>query len=214
MAPASAPSSRFAANLGAVRAIVARVDRAVTIVAVSKGRSLEECRQAVAAGLPLGENRVAEALTKLAGLPAAEWHLIGHLQTNKVARAAGRFALIQSLDSERLAERLARAAAGQPVLVEVNVSGEAAKQGVAPESALELCAFADRAGLQLQGLMCVGPLNADPRPAFLELARLRDRAEQRLGRPLPVLSMGMTDDFEVALECGSTMLRLGRRLFE
>lgn len=213
MAPASPPSSRFAANLARLRERLARVDREVAIVAVTKGRSVDQCREAAAAGLPLGENRVGEALAKLHALPAAEWHLIGHLQANKVGRAAGRFALIQSLDSERLAELIASRAPGQAVLVEVNVSREAAKHGVAPPAASELCASALRAGLDVRGLMCVGPLHSDPRPAFLELARLRDDAQQRLGRPLPLLSMGMTDDYEAALDCGSTMLRIGRALF-
>jgi uncharacterized pyridoxal phosphate-containing UPF0001 family protein len=143
-------------------------------------------------------------------VPRATWHLIGHLQTNKV-RYAQRFALVQSLDSVHLAEALA-ARGGAAALLEVNVSGEAQKHGVAPEDALEVAARV--AGLvDLRGLMAMGPTTGDPRPAFAQLRRLRDEAEQRLGRPLPVLSMGMSDDLEAAVAEGSTMLRLGRALF-
>ena len=181
-------------------------------MAVTKGRPLAACREAHALGLAVGENRVQEALSKLEALPAAEWHLVGHLQRNKVRRAAGRFALIQSLDSLELAEAIARRDPEQQVLLEVNVARESQKQGCDPAEAVGLATTL--AGLlPLRGLMCVGPLNADPQPAFEELRRLRDLAEQRLGAPLPVLSMGMSDDFEAALAAGSSMLRLGRFLF-
>jgi pyridoxal phosphate enzyme (YggS family) len=185
----------------------------VTIVAVTKGRSLDDCRAAQEAGLAdLGENRVQEAMPKLNALPEARWHLVGHLQRNKVRQAAGRFALIQSVDSLRLAEALAALDEKQAVLVEVNVAREEQKHGCPPEQALELTAEVARI-LPLRGLMCIGPLSADPRPAFEELRRLRDEAEQYLGTALPVLSMGMTDDFDAGLAAGSTMLRLGRFLF-
>lgn len=203
-------------RLQAVRDRIKRGGRdpsAVDIVAVTKGQPLAACREALASGLSmLGENRIQEALPKLEALPEAEWHLIGHLQTNKVRRAAGRFALIQSVDSERLAAAIAAREPRQPVLLEINVAREASKSGATPEQALDL-AVRVAALLDLRGLMAIGPLDRDPAPAFHELRRLRDEAEQRLGRSLPVLSMGMSDDFEAALDAGSTMLRLGRILF-
>ena len=205
------------ARLAEVRERIRRTGRdpdEITIVAVTKGRSLEQCREALEAGLgDLGENRVQEALPKLEALPAARWHLVGHLQRNKVRLAAGRFALIQSVDSRELATEITGRAPGQQVLLEVNVAREEQKYGCPPEQAVHLAA--EVAGLlPLQGLMCIGPLNGDPRPAFEELRRLRDEAEQYLGAALPVLSMGMTDDFEAAVAGGSSMLRLGRLLFE
>jgi pyridoxal phosphate enzyme (YggS family) len=205
---------QVAANLAATRTRIERAGgdpSAIAIVAVSKGQPAEACRAAVEAGLTvLGENRVQEALGKMDEVPGAVWHLIGHLQTNK-ARHAGRFALVQSLDSPRLAQALA-AHGHIAALLEVNVSREAHKQGVAPERAIDLAA--EVAGLvDLRGLMGMGPAEGDPRPAFAELRRLRDEAEQRLGRALPVLSMGMSDDLEAAVAEGSTMVRIGRALF-
>lgn len=183
-----------------------------TIVAVTKSRSLEECRAALAAGLrDLGENRVQEALPKMDALPDARWHLIGHLQTNK-ARYAGRFSLVQSVDSAHLAGAIARHAPGHPCLLQVNTSREPQKHGCAPEEAVDLAVVIGGL-LDLQGLMCVGPEGRDPRPSFALLRRLREQAQERLGRPLPILSMGMTDDWREALAEGSSMLRLGRLLF-
>jgi hypothetical protein len=185
----------------------------VAIVAVTKGFGVEVCREAMAAGLHvLGENRVQEALTKMETLDGAQWHLIGHLQTNKVKQAAGRFALIQTVDSVRLAEAIARHAPGQAVLVEVNIAREAQKSGVAPDQAVELIKTVSTL-LDLQGLMGMGPSNGDPTSAFTELRTLHDEAQQRVGKGLPVLSMGMSGDFEAALAAGSTMLRLGQALF-
>ena len=185
----------------------------VAIVAVTKGFGVEVCREAMAAGLHvLGENRVQEALPKMDAVDGAQWHLIGHLQTNKVKLAAGRFALIQTVDSVRLAEAIARHAPGQAVLVEVNIAREAQKSGVAPDQALELIKTVSTL-LDLQGLMGMGPSDGDPTPAYMELRTLHDEAEQRVGNGLPVLSMGMSGDFEAALAAGSTMLRLGQALF-
>jgi len=185
----------------------------VAIVAVTKGLGVEACREAIAAGLQmLGENRVQEALPKMAEVPNARWNLIGHLQTNKVKQVAGRFALIQTVDSVRLAEAIARQAPSQAVLVEVNIAREAQKSGVSPEAALELIATVATL-LDVQGLMGMGPSDGDPAPAFTELRRLHDEAEQRVGKGLPVVSMGMSGDFEAALAEGSTMLRLGQALF-
>jgi PLP dependent protein len=185
----------------------------VEIVAVTKGFDVSVCRLAVQAGLRnLGENRVQEALKKMDDVARAEWHLIGHLQTNKVKQAAGRFALIQSVDSVRLADAIAAHNPNQAVLVEVNVAREAQKSGIAPEHALELITAVSNA-LDLQGLMAMGPVEGDPTRAFNELRRLRDEAEQRTGKRLSILSMGMSGDFEAALAAGSTMLRLGQALF-
>jgi PLP dependent protein len=186
----------------------------IAIVAVTKGFGVEVCREALAAGLRLlGENRVQEALTKMDEVTGpAQWHLIGHLQTNKVKQAAGRFALIQSVDSLRLAEAIARHAPNQAVLVEVNIAREPQRSGVPPEQAIEL-ASAVAGLLDLQGMMGMARAEDDPAPDFNELRVLHDQAEQRLGKGLPVLSMGMSGDFEAALTAGSTMLRLGQALF-
>ena len=203
-------------NLASVRERIARAGRdpsEITIVAVTKGFGPDVCRQALDAGLSiLGENRVQEALTKMESVQGAEWHLIGHLQTNKVRQAARRFALIQSIDSLHLAEALARTDHLQKVLVEVNVAREPQKSGVDPGRALEL--VDQVAGLlDLRGLMAMGPAEGDPRAAFDELRTLRDQAQQRLGKALPILSMGMSGDFEAAVAAGSTMVRLGQVLF-
>jgi pyridoxal phosphate enzyme (YggS family) len=185
----------------------------VAIVAVTKGFDVSVCRLALQAGLRnLGENRVQEALKKMDHVPNTEWHLIGHLQTNKVKQAVGRFALIQTVDSLRLAQEIARHASNQAVLVEVNIAREPQRSGVAPEDALELVANVATM-LDLHGLMGMGPATGDPARAFNELRRLHDKAEQRIGKGLPVLSMGMSGDFEAALAAGSTMLRLGQALF-
>jgi pyridoxal phosphate enzyme (YggS family) len=203
-------------NLAKVRERIARAGRdpeSVAIVAVTKGFDISVCRDALAAGLRvLGENRVQEAIDKIDQLPEAEWHLIGHLQTNKARQAAGRFALIQSVDSARVAEALARAVPTQQVLVEVNVAREPQKSGADPAHALEVI-IAVAGILDLKGLMAMGPSTGDPTPAFTELRELRDRAEDRIGNELPILSMGMSGDFEAALASGSTMLRLGQVLF-
>jgi pyridoxal phosphate enzyme (YggS family) len=205
------------ARISALIAAAGRNPDEVAIVAVTKGFGVETCREALAAGLRmLGENRVQEALPKMEKLPGPQWHLIGHLQTNKVKQAAGRFALIQTVDSARLAEAIARHAPAQAVLqavlVEVNIAREPQRSGVSPEEAVELIASASRL-LDVQGVMGMGPAERDPMPAFTELRRLRDEAEQRIGKALPVLSMGMSGDFQHALAAGSTMLRLGQALF-
>ena len=206
----------LADNLKSVRERIARaganpVD--VTIVAVTKGFGVDTCREALDAGLKvLGENRVQEALAKMDEVQGPEWHLIGHLQTNKVKAAAGRFALIHSVDSPRLAEALAAVDSSQQVLVEVNVAREAQKSGVAPEAAQDVIRAVSEM-LDLRGLMAMGPLGGDPTPCFTELRAIRDDAQQRLGKALPILSMGMSADFEKAVAAGSTMVRLGTVLF-
>lgn len=205
----------IAARLAGVRNRIERAGgdpEAIEILGVTKGQPAAVCRAAVALGLTrLGENRVQEALGKMAEVEGAEWHLIGHLQTNKVRLAAARFALVQSLDSIHLAEALA-ARGPQAVLLEVNVAREPAKHGFAPEQ-VPAAARAVSSLLQVRGLMGMGPLEGDPGPAFAELARLRSETEQVLGAALPILSMGMSHDLEAAVAAGSTLLRLGRALF-
>jgi len=206
----------IAQRLVSVRERIARTGRNpddIVIVAVTKGFGAETCKAAIEAGLRvLGENRVHEAKLKMEMVPGAVWHLIGHLQTNKVRQAAGHFALIHSVDSVRLAADLARADPEQAVLLEVNVAREAQKHGVEPGHAVDVISAVSSL-LQLKGLMAMGPSAGDPAPAFRELRQLRDEAEQRLGKRLPVLSMGMSGDFEAAVEAGSTMVRLGQALF-
>ena len=203
-------------NLKAVRERIRNTGRDpddVTIVAVTKGFSPEVCRQALDAGLKtLGENRVQEALSKMNEVEGAEWHLIGHLQRNKVKLIIGRFALIQSIDSVHIAESVAAIDSSQPVLVEVNVAQEPRKTGVEIGAAP---AVIDQVAeiLDLRGLMGMGPAVGDPTHAFERLRTFRDEAQQRLGRALPILSMGMSGDFESAVKAGSTMLRLGQILF-
>jgi pyridoxal phosphate enzyme (YggS family) len=205
-----------AENLATVRERVSRAGRdpsEITIVAVTKGFGPEVCRSALDAGLTiLGENRVQEGVAKMEDVKAGTWHLIGHLQTNKVRIATEHFAVIQSVDSARLAEAISRVDQGMGVLVEVNVAREPQKSGADPDRALEI--ITATAGLvDLKGLMAMGPSQGDPTPAFVELRRLRGEAEQRLGKALPILSMGMSGDFEAAVAAGSTMLRLGQALF-
>lgn len=205
-----------AENLESVRRRITRAGGdpgAVAIVAVTKGFGPEVCRQALGAGLTvLGENRVQEALLKMKEVVGAEWHLIGHLQTNKARAAAHHFTLIHSVDSRHLAEALARIDPTQAVLVEVNIAREAQKTGADPDLALELIE-AVSGMLELRGLMAMGPAEGDPSAAFHDLRALRDQAQERLGKSLPILSMGMSLDFEAAVAAGSTMLRLGQVLF-
>lgn len=198
-------------------------------MAVTKTVDPERIRQAYASGLRLfGENRVQEFESKLAaltGLMEAEWRLIGHLQSNKATKAAELFAGVDSIDSLRLAEKLNAAAAGSgkilPVLIEINIGGEQSKQGIAPGSAdLEqlLRAAPSLAALRFRGLMSVPPFADDAesvRPYFRQLRKLRDEIARR---KLPAvemdeLSMGMSHDFEVAIEEGATCVRIGTSIF-
>ena len=201
----------------------------VALMAVTKTFPPEIIREAYDAGQRLfGENRVQEFAEKaplLADLPGIEFHLIGHLQSNKAAKAAQIFFGIDSLDSPHLAEKLNAAAerAGKrlPVLIEINVGGEAAKTGIVPDSP-ELDTLLTAAPrlecLEFRGLMSIPPFTEDPgaaRPYFLQLQQLRD---QIAARKLPaigmdVLSMGMSHDFEVAIEEGSTCVRVGTAIF-
>ena len=197
----------------------------VRIIAVTKTHPIERVREAAAQGLlDVGENRVQEALAKQEAWPDApvRWHLIGHLQRNKAKLAAGRFALIHSLDSVRLADALEQAAAAkdavQDVLVQVNVAREDQKDGCAPEDAEGLVVHAlARPHLRLRGMMAMAPFTDDmavQRATFKGLRELRDRCAAGAGRDtLGELSMGMSSDFEIAVEEGATLLRLGTILF-
>jgi len=203
-----------------------RTAEAVTLVAVTKTVDAGLARMLCELGVSdLGENRVREAqakATQLADCPV-RWHMVGHLQTNKARLAVRIFSLIHSLDSARLADALQRRAAQDglavPVLIEVNTSAEATKFGVPPEGALELAQTVDsRQHLELRGLMTMAPIverSADTRPYFRRLRELRDRINDSasLRRPLTELSMGMTQDFEVAIDEGATMVRIGSALF-
>ena len=196
---------------------------------VTKQVEPRRIREGYDAGLRrFGENRVQEFSEKvnlLRDLPLATFHLIGHLQSNKAARAAELFAGVDSLDSLRLAEKLAAAAAklGKklPVLIEVNLGGEAAKTGLAPDSGEleELLAAAPRlSALDFRGLMAIPPHTTDPegaRPYFRRLRELREaiRARNLPGIAMQTLSMGMSHDFEVAIEEGATCVRLGTAIF-
>ncbi|MHB8514018.1 MAG: YggS family pyridoxal phosphate-dependent enzyme [Dehalococcoidia bacterium] len=214
----------LAARIAAVRARIdaacaraGRDPRGVTLVGVSKTHSASTIAAAHAAGLKdFGENRVQEAAPKIETLRASGmspvWHLVGHLQTNKARAALGLFDILHGVDSERLAEAISRDAA-RPVrlLVQVNVVGETSKYGVASGAVAGLVACIRRMpNVELTGLMTVGPRVDNPedaRAAFRELRALRDA----LG--LRDLSMGMTEDFEVAVEEGATLVRVGRALF-
>ena len=185
--------------------------------------SAESVAEAIAAGQRLfGENRVQEALDKMGRSPAgARWHLVGHLQRNKARHAVGAFELIHGVDDAALAEEIDRRAAVkgivQAVLIQVNLAKEATKHGADEEAVWPtLDAVASLQHLQVRGLMTIPPPVDDPeasRPWFRRLRVLRDRASDRLGRPLPDLSMGMTDDFEIAIEEGATLVRVGRAIF-
>jgi len=195
----------------------------VTLLAVTKTHPPETVKAAVEAGqLLFGENKVQEAKAKIPLCPGkARWHFIGHLQSNKCRDAVHFFEMIQSVDSLALAQeihkRADQAAKTMPVLLEVNVAGEASKFGYAPERLL--VEFAELNGLpriEIHGLMTVPPWTAEPekvRPHFRRLRDLKEQCEQILGAALPHLSMGMTGDFEIAIEEGATIVRIGTALF-
>jgi len=200
-----------------------------TLMAVSKTLAPEHIREAYQAGLRVfGENRVQEFSSKagaLANLKDAGWHMIGHLQTNKTAKAVELFTAVDSVDSLRLAEKLNSSAQQMGkrlvALIEINVGGEAAKSGMLPES-LELDELLKAAPrllqLEFRGLMTIPPFLDDPqraRPYFSKLRELRDQiAARKLARiDMDVLSMGMSHDFEVAIEEGSTCVRIGTAIF-
>lgn len=201
----------------------ARDPREVTILGVTKTKPAETVLAAFDAGIEeVGENYVQELLEKhpVVDRPV-RWHFIGHLQRNKVRQISRFVHLIHGVDSVRLASEIDRqgAAAGRriPVLLQVNTSGEESKYGIDPAAAVELGAAIERLpNVELCGMMTLAAFLDDPegtRPMFRLLRSLRDDLAARLGRPLPVLSMGMTLDFEVAIEEGATIVRIGTALF-
>ena len=195
----------------------------VQLLAVTKSHPPETVAAAAQLGLNLfGENKVQEAKAKIPLCPGRlRWHFIGHLQSNKCRDAVELFEMIQGVDSLPLAQEIARraesAAKTMPVLLEVNVAGEASKFGYAPVKLLaELKAINALPRIEIHGLMAVPPWSDDPeksRPHFRQLRELKAQCEQILGAPLPHLSMGMSDDFEVAVEEGATLVRIGTALF-
>ena len=209
-----------------IRAACDRCERgpdSVTLLAVTKSQPPEMIRAAADCGQMLfGENKVQEAKAKIPLCPGKlRWHFIGHLQSNKCRDAVEWFEMIQSVDSLSLAEEINRRAeqAGKtlPVLLEVNVAGEASKFGYPPEKLLtELESLNELPRLEIHGLMTVPPYVSDPekaRPHFRRLRELKIQCEQKLGAPLLHLSMGMSGDFEVAIEEGATLVRIGTALF-
>jgi pyridoxal phosphate enzyme (YggS family) len=195
----------------------------VTLLAVAKGQPPELVNEAAALGVTLiGENKVQEAKAKIPLCSGkVRWQFIGHLQTNKCRDAVELFEMIQSVDSLHLAaeinKRAEQAAKRMPVLIEVNLAGEASKFGYRPETLLaELKQVNALPRLEIHGLMTVPPWADDPekvRPIFRQLRELKAQCEEILGAPLPHLSMGMSGDFEVAIEEGASLVRIGTALF-
>jgi pyridoxal phosphate enzyme (YggS family) len=196
----------------------------IQLVAATKSQPMELIRRAVEAGVGiLGENYIQEAQTKFETLsdPSVRWHFIGHLQRNKAKYAVRLFELIHSVDSVRLAAEIDKQArkAGktQSILVQVNISKEPSKAGIGQEQTLELIrTLTEFPNIRVQGLMTMPPYFDAPeqaRPYFAALRRLRDWLQQALGVPLKDLSMGMTGDFEVAVEEGATLVRIGTAIF-
>ena len=220
----------IADNLAAVQErIAAACDRAgrapedVQLVAVGKKFPAPIIHEAADCGLTLfGENRVQEAKAKIPDCPGhLRWHFIGNLQTNKCRDAVALFDFLHAVDSLHLAaelnKRCEQAAKVMPVLLEVNVSGEGSKHGFTPESAAAAMeAFFEFPQLEIHGLMTMAPFTRQPenaRPYFQKLRDLKSACEARLGAPLPELSMGMSGDYEIAIEEGATIIRLGTTLF-
>ncbi|HEU0000993.1 MAG TPA: YggS family pyridoxal phosphate-dependent enzyme [Ktedonobacteraceae bacterium] len=225
-------AEQLADNLEYVRGAIAQAaERAnrdaqdVTLIAVSKTVTLDLVRIAYNLGVTdFGENRVQDALPKIAEFhpPELRWHMIGHLQSNKVSKVVGAFASVQSMDNLHLAQALERHADKQgmvlPVLLQVNVSGEASKEGMSaaetPELARQIVALSH---LRVEGLMTIAPLVQNPeetRPVFRQLRLLRDHLRNEIPQcEWQHLSMGMTDDYRVAIEEGATIVRIGRAIF-
>ena len=221
---------QIAANLGTIREQIAaaaeksgRNPSDIRLVAVSKTHPAEAVAAAVAAGQRVfGESRVQEAREKIPACPPGlDWHFIGHLQKNKVRQALPLFSFFHSIDSPALAQAMDRIAgeAGKPVegLLEVNISGEETKHGFIPEELRkEFAALAKLPHLRIRGLMTMAPYSENPedaRPVFSALRELCDELQSAHGHPLPELSMGMSGDFEPAIEEGATLVRVGSSIF-
>ncbi|MBT3229170.1 MAG: YggS family pyridoxal phosphate-dependent enzyme [Candidatus Marinimicrobia bacterium] len=226
-------TSTFAERLSQIQDEVAeaahRVGRAtedITLIGVSKRKPVEDMQQAYNVGLrDFGENRAQEVRDKFPGFnpDGIVRHFIGHLQSNKVKYLPGRVDIIHTIDSTRIADAVDQRFGGQdlciPVLVEINISGEANKEGVEPAQAMELAAYcAEKPNLQFQGLMTIGPLTSDAariRRAFREMMLLSEQVVKQVGTSgkTAILSMGMSSDFKIAIEEGATHLRVGTALF-
>lgn len=218
-------SSRLARINDAIASAARRAGRdpsEIELLAVSKTQPAETVREAMRAGIShFGENKVQEARGKIEALGRGVWHLIGHLQSNKVKDAVRLFDSIDSVDRADLAEEIDQRADAlgkiENVLLQVNIAGESAKFGCAPEAARALAETINALPrLCLRGLMTIAPYSPEPeksRPHFAGLRRLRDQIEIDTGLRLPVLSMGMSGDFAVAIEEGSTCVRIGTALF-
>ncbi len=210
-------------RIAAACARAGRDPATVRMVVVAKTYGPERVREAAECGVTVfGENKVQEAKAKIPLCPGnLSWHMVGHLQRNKVKDAVPLFDMIHSVDSVRLLETVDRmseeAGKTMPVLVEVNVSGESSKFGLAPESVPEVLEASNKLNhVNVVGLMTMPPFTEDPakaRPHFRQLRELRDQWRARTGMPLDELSMGMTNDFEVAIEEGATWIRIGTALF-
>jgi pyridoxal phosphate enzyme (YggS family) len=220
----------LAENLASVQARIAvasaragRDPASVTLLAVSKGMPPEAVREAADCGLTLfGESKVQEAKAKIPLCPGRlRWQMIGHLQSNKCRDAVHCFEMIQSVDNLELAQEINKwsdkQARTMSILLEVNLAGESTKFGFKPEQVLEeLEAINALPKIEVHGLMTIAPWTPEPekvRPIFRQLRELKTRCEEKLGAPLPHLSMGMSGDFEVAIEEGATIVRIGTLLF-
>ena len=208
-------------RIAAACALAGRSPDEVLLVAVTKAVGAGAVRAALATGLTdFGENRVQEAEDKIPQVGGGRWHLVGHLQRNKARPACALFACIHSVDSERLVRRLEHVRDGRSidVLIQVNLTGATTQDGMAPEEVESLAhVIGHETGLSLRGLMTIGPFTHDEgtiRQCFRGLRELRDDLRSRLPQqPLAELSMGMTDDFEIAIQEGATMVRVGRAVF-
>lgn len=214
--------ARIREKMAAAAQRAGRDPLAIELIAVTKTHPAEAVREALHAGLiHLGENKVQEARAKIESVGRGIWHLIGHLQTNKVREAVQLFHFIDSVDRLDLAREIDRRADAigktQDILLQVNIARESTKFGCAPEEALALAGQLNALPrLALHGLMTIAPYADDPersRPFFAGLRELRDRLQTETGLDLPVLSMGMSGDYEVAIEEGATSVRIGTALF-
>jgi hypothetical protein len=220
----------FAENLDSIQKRIAaasvragRDPNSVTLLAVSKSHPPESIQTAVACGqIFFGENKVQEAKAKIPLSPSkARWHFIGHLQSNKVRDAVELFEMIQGVDSLAIAQEISKranqASKTMPILLEVNVAGEGSKFGYQPEQLLaELAQLSALPRIEIHGLMAIPPYSTvaeKSRTDFQRLRELKEQAENILGYPLPQLSMGMSSDFEIAIEEGATIVRIGTALF-
>jgi len=196
----------------------------ITIIAVSKNRALREIKEVIDAGISdIGENRVQEALLKFSKLPTVKWHMIGHLQENKAKDAVRIFDLIHSVDSESLAIEIDKQAAKikkvQDILIQVNTSGEESKFGLRLNEVAEvILKIRPLENVAIKGLMTIAPLVNDPEKVRLYFRSLRELREKLLNLNIVnstmLLSMGMSDDFEVAIEEGADIIRIGRAIYE